>query len=124
MTEYNSISDVAAQIKEELCANTDKKSITLLYAFNATGKTRLSVEFDELNENEEGEIKVLSYNAFLEDLFIWDNENYILKFSTNSWIVELVREQGIERDIIDNFKASTNSKIEPSFNFETGEVVF
>lgn len=124
MPEYSSITDISTLIKEELCVDLNKKSITLLYAFNATGKTRLSVEFDALNNNEEGEIKVLSYNAFLEDLFIWDNESYILKFSKSSWVVKLVEEQGLEKDIVDNFKAITNSKIEPSFNFEAGEIVF
>jgi len=124
MAEYNLITDVTARIKADLCVNTDKKSITLLYAFNSTGKTRLSVAFDTLNDNEEGEIKVLSYNAFLEDLFAWDNESYILRFSTNSWVVELVKEQGLEKDIADYFKSITNSKIEPSFNFEAGKIIF
>lgn len=124
MPEYNSITDVATQIKTDLCASRDRKSITLLYAFNATGKTRVSIELDTLNDNYEDELKVLSYNAFLEDLFIWDNENYILKFDPNSWVVELVRDQGLEKDIIDNFQILTNSKIEPSFYLEAGEVVF
>lgn len=123
MTEFTSITDLATKIRRDLDANTDKKSIALLYAFNSTGKTRLSVELDKLNDNSD-EIKVLSYNAFLEDLFTWDNESYIFQFNRNSWVVKLVMEQGLENDIVYNFKTITNSKIEPSFDFETGEVVF
>jgi hypothetical protein len=124
MAEYNSITDVATQIKEKLCINADRKSIALLYAFNAVGKTRLSVEFDMLNDNENGEIKVLSYNAFLEDLFVWDNESFILKFDHQDWRIELVKDQGLENEIVDNFKTLTNSRIEPSFDFEAGGVSF
>jgi hypothetical protein len=67
------------QIAEQL-KNSPKK-VQLIYAFNGTGKTRLSKEFKELiapksevEENEEP-IKILYYNAFTEDLFSWDNGN-------------------------------------------------
>jgi hypothetical protein len=61
--------------------DTDRK-VQLIYAFNGTGKTRLSLEFKKLiapkgittGEEEEAGIKVLYYNAFTEDLFYWDNE--------------------------------------------------
>ncbi len=123
MANFNTIEEVADKIKSDLTAQNDKKSIALLYAFNATGKTRLSVEFDNLNENENGEIKVLSYNAFLEDLFVWNNDDYILEIKSH-WVIELIKEQGLENDIIDNFKLLTNSKIEPQFDFANNQVVF
>ncbi len=64
------------------------KKVQLIYAFNGSGKTRLSREFKQLiapkNDNEdatnnEGEVafsrnKILYYNAFTEDLFYWDND--------------------------------------------------
>jgi gliding motility-associated-like protein len=59
----------------------NNKPVTLLYAFNATGKTRLSMEFknlvngtDEMNGDEDKNKRVLYYNAFTEDLFYWDND--------------------------------------------------
>lgn len=119
MIEFNSISEVATKIKNDLLSHSDKKSIALLYAFNSTGKTRLSVEFDELNGNNDGYIKVLSYNAFLEDLFIWNNDEFILSFNPNDWRIKLIQEQGLENKIADNFKLLTNSKIEPVFTIET-----
>ena len=125
MTDFNSIEDVANKIKSDLLAQNDKKSIALLYAFNATGKTRLSVEFDNLNNNEDDEIKVLSYNAFLEDLFVWNNEDYVLKFNSNDWRIKFIQDQGLdENQIVKNFKLLTNSKIEPEFDFKTSEVIF
>lgn len=122
MTEFNSITDLATKIKSDLLACTDKKSVALLYAFNSTGKTRLSVEFDVINNGEDKEeslIKVLSYNAFLEDLFVWDNENLILNFSPDDWRIRFIQDQGLENKIVENFKLLTNSKIEPSFEIET-----
>ena len=54
-----------------------EKKVQLIYAFNGSGKTRLSRAFKELvsPETKEGATKVLYYNAFTEDLFYWDNES-------------------------------------------------
>ena len=46
----------------------------MIYAFNGTGKTRLSVEFKELSRNAENKQTGVYYNAFSEDLFVWDND--------------------------------------------------
>lgn len=51
------------------------KNIILMYAFNGTGKTRLSVAYKDVskeknNDNHAG----VYYNAFSEDLFVWDND--------------------------------------------------
>ena len=58
------------------------KKVQLIYAFNGTGKTRLSRAFKELIESENAEVeevdtkpKILYYNAFTEDLFYWNNED-------------------------------------------------
>jgi len=119
MAEFDSIEVLAKKIKENLDSDTDKKKISILYAFNSIGKTRLSTAFSELAED-----KVLCYNAFVEDLFKWDNENYILTLDPKSWIVELIKEQGIEKNISDNFSKIINYKIEPEFNLIKGEVTF
>lgn len=62
------LQDIAKEIKEA------KEKIFLIYAFNATGKTRLSVEYKELCRNEEGHQTGVYFNAFSEDLFVWDND--------------------------------------------------
>lgn len=49
--------------------------LILLYAYNRTGKTRLSMEFkDEGKRKNEGVSDTLYFNAFTEDLFTWDND--------------------------------------------------
>lgn len=51
-------------------------AICLIYAFNATGKTKLSVAFKDITkENNKGNHSGVYYNAYSEDLFTWDNEN-------------------------------------------------
>ena len=63
------LSGIAKEIKEA------KESIFLIYAFNATGKTRLSVEYKETaRETKTSHQTGVYYNAFSEDLFIWDND--------------------------------------------------
>ena len=50
-----------------------KEKYILLFAYNGTGKTRLSMEFKDLGKNG-AERDTLYYNAFTEDLFYWDND--------------------------------------------------
>jgi hypothetical protein len=64
-----SLSDFAANIRES------NKRFTLVYAYNGTGKTRLSSEFKEIGKHIEGkERDTLYFNAFTEDLFWWNND--------------------------------------------------
>lgn len=47
----------------------------LLYAYNGTGKTRLSMEFKQKGKAPNGNGRdTLYFNAFTEDLFRWDND--------------------------------------------------
>ncbi|HBO4310609.1 TPA: AAA family ATPase [Pseudomonas aeruginosa] len=63
------IEDIAKQLKEL------GENIVLIYAFNATGKTRLSVAYKNATKNiENGQHTGVYYNAFSEDLFVWDND--------------------------------------------------
>ena len=61
------------QIAKELAAA--KERITLIYAFNATGKTRLSVAYKDATKGEGGAHTGVYYNAYSEDLFVWDNDS-------------------------------------------------
>lgn len=52
-----------------------KENIVLIYAFNATGKTRLSVAYKDITKKANGNNHAgVYYNAFSEDLFVWDND--------------------------------------------------
>lgn len=51
------------------------ENLLLIYAFNAVGKTRLSVAFKDVTKNSNsGQHAGVYYNAFSEDLFAWDND--------------------------------------------------
>lgn len=98
------------------------KKVQLIYAFNGSGKTRLSREFkgliDEEAEEESG-IKILYYNAFTEDLFFWDNDlNAKLKIQPNSFTDWVLNVQGQEPNIVSNFQHLTSDKLTPRFNQE------
>ncbi len=92
------LTEIAQQLKDS------NKKVQLIYAFNGTGKTRLSREFKQLiapkaNDDEgDGKAetpelsrnKILYYNAFTEDLFYWDNDlagdaKYKLKIQPNAY---------------------------------------
>lgn len=50
-------------------------NIILIYAFNSTGKTRLSVEYKNITKEANNDNHVgVYYNAYSEDLFVWDND--------------------------------------------------
>lgn len=59
---------IAQEIKD---AN---ESIFLIYAFNGTGKTQLSVAYKDITKKEDDTHTGVYYNAFSEDLFVWDND--------------------------------------------------
>lgn len=119
-----SLREVAQSLKD---AN---KKVQLIYAFNGTGKTRLSREFKELveqsvdaeDENVSGN-KIFYYNAFTEDLFFWDNDldygtDRNLKIQPNSYTTWALIEQGQESNITKHFQRYTNDKLTPNFNVE------
>ncbi|WP_319542203.1 AAA family ATPase [uncultured Pseudodesulfovibrio sp.] len=68
---FNDLPELAQHLRVEL----ENKKFVLLYAYNGTGKTRLSTEFKDIGKDEdEGERDTLYFNAFTEDLFTWDND--------------------------------------------------
>lgn len=124
--ECNTIEDVAVSVASKFRSNSEKKKIVLLYAFNGVGKTRLStIMHNTLGSGDvPGAITVLNYNAFFEDLFTWDNDEYLLKFDPRFNIATFIRDQGLENQITDNFQLLTHSRIYPSFSLDSGHVSF
>lgn len=127
------MSQTLEQIAEQLHA-TDK-AVQLIYAFNGTGKTRLSRALIDLvaprsEEDEDGEPsrqKILYYNAFTEDLFYWDNDlesddGPKLKIQPNTFTDWILGERGLDQEIIGNFQRYTDDKLTPSFAVETQQV--
>lgn len=125
------LTEIAQQLK---VAN---KKVQLIYAFNGSGKTRLSREFKEfispkINGDEEAEddqSKVLYYNAFTEDLFYWDNDlvgdrERKLIIQPNAYTQWALQEQGQDQNAITHFQRYTNTKLTPQFSVDFSEVTF
>ncbi len=130
------LTEIAQQLKD---AN---KKVQLIYAFNGTGKTRLSGVFKELiapkiddadvddgDQPDPPRTRILYYNAFTEDLFYWDNDLELdtepkLKIQLNSFTGWILKDQGQDRNIITNFQHYTNDKLTPHFSEDFTEVTF
>jgi hypothetical protein len=68
-TSYANLPALATHLREVL----DTKKCILVYAYNGTGKTRLSMDFKDIGK--QGDARdTLYFNAFTEDLFSWDND--------------------------------------------------
>ena len=126
-----SLKEIAQALRD-----TDKK-VQLIYAFNGTGKTRLSREFKELispketdtEESDSSGVKIIYYNAFTEDLFYWDNDldtdsDRKLKIQPNNFTDWVLRVQGQENNIATHFQRYTSDKLTPRFNEENNEIIF
>lgn len=126
-----SLTGIAHQLK-----NSNKK-VQLIYAFNGSGKTRLSREFKELiapksnpshteGQTEPSRSKILYYNAFTEDLFYWDNDleqdaEPKLKIQPNSFTDWILGDQGQDQNVITHFQRYANDKLTPRFKVEDKE---
>ena len=62
------IEEVASELRDDAAA------VHLLYAFNSVGKTRLSVAYKNATKEEDGTHAGIYYNAYSEDLFVWNND--------------------------------------------------
>lgn len=69
---YKTLKNVAVRLRDDL----NDHHFVLLYAYNGTGKTRLSMEFKDISKKRKKDPKTdtLYYNAFTEDLFHWNND--------------------------------------------------
>ena len=58
-----------------------KANIQLIYAFNSVGKTRLSLAYQDLTKDQDGNHTGIYYNAYSEDLFVWENDSKTTKYN-------------------------------------------
>lgn len=127
------LTEIAQQLKD---AN---KKVQLIYAFNGTGKTRLSREFkQQVDPKQEGgdapsselaDKKILYYSAFTEDLFYWDNDlgqdaEPKLKIQPNAFTKWVLEEQGQDQSITATFQRYTSEKLTPQFSADFSSVSF
>lgn len=142
------MSKTLTQIAEQL--RDVSKKVQLIYAFNGTGKTRLSVVLKNIVKRKShlkvngvrlevngdalsvSERNTLYYNAFTEDLFYWDNGlsgdvEPKLKIQPNlytDWLLTLLKDLGQDGNIVKYFQRYTNDKLTPHFSEDFAEVSF
>ncbi len=66
---YKTMNHLVQKLRDDLTS----QNFVLLYAYNGTGKTRLSMAFKEAGK-QEAKRDTLYFNSFTEDLFTWDND--------------------------------------------------
>lgn len=98
---FKNIKALATRVRDDM----NDIDCVLLYAYNRTGKTRLSMEFkDQGKKKGKGEPDTLYFNAFTEDLFVWhndlenDTERY-LKINEDSSFFSGLKDLALEVDI-------------------------
>jgi hypothetical protein len=70
---YTDMRKLVARLRDDLKGG--NQDFVLLYAYNGTGKTRLSMEFKDAGKRKnKGKPDTLYFNAYTEDLFSWDND--------------------------------------------------
>lgn len=118
----STITDIAQELKSTA------ENVILIYAFNGTGKTRLSVEYKNITKNpEDGKHSGVYYNAFSEDLFVWDNDNkngeqnikLEIKPSSLNWLHQSITEEDVEKKLIP-YKRKYNFFFNSNENPENG----
>lgn len=97
---YKTLNNVVTRLRDDL----NTSDIVLLYAFNRTGKTRLSMSFKEKGKKDKDGPNTLYFNAFTEDLFTWDNdlqkdENRYLKINETSKFFKGLKGLSLEEKI-------------------------
>jgi hypothetical protein len=101
INKYADLKRLARKLRDDLGG----VDLILLYAYNRTGKTRLSMEFkDEGKRKNSGAADTLYFNAFTEDLFTWDNDLdgdavRRLQLNTNSTFFNGLKDLALEETI-------------------------
>lgn len=110
----------------------DKGEVHLIYAFNGTGKTRLSNEFKklvQLSTSIDENRKIIYYNSYTEDIFYWSNDSQtpILNIYKNKfidWINNTLDEDEKEEITLNFQRYINNNKLSPNIKKDFSEVVF
>ena len=105
--QFDNLEEIANYFR--MLLDEERKKCIMIFAYNGTGKTRLSAEFKKLGQTlnaETGEktADTLYYNAFTEDLFYWDNDlendtDRFLKLNSDSRFFSGLKELEMESRI-------------------------
>jgi hypothetical protein len=97
---YPDMASLAEKLRSDLANNL----FVILYAYNGTGKTRISMAFKDKGKDGDNNRDTLYFNAFTEDLFSWDNDlendiERVLKINSDSNFFNGFKELALEEKI-------------------------
>ena len=104
LQKYANTKKLVTRLRDDL----NSQDFILIYAFNGTGKTRISMEFKEKGKQVSNKKRdTLYFNAFTEDLFSWDNDlqndrERVLKLNSESKFFEGFKELSMDERIADH----------------------
>ena len=100
---YKTLTRLVARLRDDF--KSGGNDFVLLFAYNGTGKTRLSMAFKDAGKKKQGvERDTLYFNAYTEDLFHWDNDlandsQRVLRINKDSRFFDGFRELALEEKI-------------------------
>lgn len=119
---FNDLPSLAKHLRAAL----EEKRRVVLFAYNGSGKTRLSMAFKDLGRVDDKH-DTLYFNAFTEDLFTWDNDlegdsNRVLRMNTASRFFNGLQELEMESRIRQLLSRHTDYDFR--IDYEKGTVTF
>lgn len=100
---YKTLRPLVSRLRDDF--KSGGKDFVLLFAYNGTGKTRLSMAFKDAGKKKRGIARdTLYFNAYTEDLFQWDNDlendrQRVLHINKESHFFDGFRELALEEKI-------------------------
>ena len=119
---YKTLPRLITRLRDDL----NDLDFVLLYAYNGTGKTRISMAFKEKGK-QKGNVDTLYFNAFTEDLFSWDNDldndrDRVLKINARSNFFSGFRELALEEKIFAYLERY--AEFDFKIDYEKWEIIF
>lgn len=121
---YKTLKGLITRLRDDL----NDKDFVLLYAYNGTGKTRLSMEFKEAGKRKRDiERDTLYFNAYTEDLFFWDNDlqgdrERKLKFNSESQFFNGFKALALDERIFQKLERYANFNFD--IDYDKWEIIF
>lgn len=117
---FKSLDRLVERLRDDF--HSGDRDFVLLFAYNSTGKTRLSTEFKNKGKKMDADGKVLErdtlyFNAFTEDLFSWDNDlkedlEPRLLVNPNSSLLSGFRDLALSESIAEYFRRYCTARFE------------
>ncbi len=134
----NKLEEIAQQLITPTVTRKGAKpvpKVQLIYAFNGTGKTRLSAELKKLIDTDDGDStgfsnkKFLYYNSFTEDLFYWHYQSGVeaspkLQAHENGFTSWIFSKQDLENRIDEIFKRVTGTRVDFYLDAKSNSIAF